>query len=91
MFLLSMLKEKDHDGFISRISDKARKVVITKIPNERGAETEHLLETSKNYVDDTEIIDDYKEAFIYVKSLNRPVCVTGSIYLIGLIKEYLKK
>ena len=90
VFLISMLSGKDHQGFVSTISVKARKFVITKIPNERGVETEQLLNTSKSYVEDSVIIDDYKEAFEYVKSLNKPVCVTGSIYLIGLIKEYLK-
>ena len=90
VFLLSMLKDKDHENFISTISSKASKIVITKIPNERGAEAEQLFKVSKLYVEDTEIIYDYKESLEYVKYLNKPACITGSIYLIGLIKGYLK-
>ena len=85
-----MLKEKEHESFISKIAEKAGKIVITKIPNERGAETKLISEISREHISDVETIEDYKEAFDYVKTLNKPVCVTGSIYLVGLIKEYLK-
>ncbi|MGI9533402.1 MAG: bifunctional folylpolyglutamate synthase/dihydrofolate synthase, partial [Thermodesulfobacteriota bacterium] len=42
VFLLSMLNDKDHKGFISTVSDKAEKIIITRIPNVRGSETEQL-------------------------------------------------
>ncbi len=88
-FLVSMLKDKDHEEFLSLISGNAEKIVITKIPNERGAASKYLYDISKKYLDNVEIVEDYKEAFEYVKTLNTHVCITGSIYLIGLIKEYI--
>jgi len=88
-FLVSMLKDKNHEEYLSLISGNAEKIVITKIPNERGAESKYLYDISKKYLDNVEIVEDYKEAFEYVKTLNTHVCITGSIYLIGLIKEYI--
>jgi dihydrofolate synthase/folylpolyglutamate synthase len=88
-FLVSMLKDKNHEEYLSLISGNAEKIVITKIPNERGAESEYLYDISKKYLDNVEIVEDYKEAFEYVKTLNTHICITGSIYLIGLIKEYI--
>ena len=84
-----MVSDKDHDSFIRTVSKEARKIVITKIPNARGSETDVLFNISKKYLDDVEIIEDYKDAYEYVKGLNKPVCVTGSIYLVGAVKEYL--
>jgi len=89
VFLISMLSDKNHEEFISRLSRKAERIIITRIPNERAAETKHLYNISKKYLDNVEIVEDYKEAFEYVKTLNTDVCITGSIYLIGLIKEYI--
>ncbi len=90
VFLLGMSKDKDHNGFTSTISRKAAKVVVTTIPGEKGTDARTLFKTSRTHVEDTEIVSDYKKAFIYVKGLNMPVCITGSIYLIGLIKRFLK-
>jgi len=88
-FLVSMLKDKNHEEYLSLISGNAEKIVITKIPNERGTESKYLYDISKKYLDNVEIVEDYKEAFEYVKTLNTHVCITGSIFLIGLIKEYI--
>lgn len=89
IFFISMLSDKDHEGFISTITNIAEKIIITKIPNERSTETKLLYKVTKQYMDKIEVIEDYKEAYEYVKKLNTPVCITGSVYLIGLIKEYL--
>lgn len=91
VFLLSLLKDKNYEAFIEKISGNSEKIVITRIPNQRGAETDLLYNASKKFISDVEIIEDYKEAYEYVKKLNKPVCVTGSIYLVGMIKEYLGK
>ena len=91
IFFISMLSDKDQEGFISTISEIAEKILITGIPNKRSAETNMLFDISKKYLDDVEIIEDYKDAYEYVKKLNTPVCITGSVYLIGLIKEMIKK
>ena len=89
VFLISMLSDKDHQGFISIISKVADKIVITEIPNERSTDTDELYKISMSYVDNVEVIEDYNEAYEYVKNLNQPVCITGSVYLIGNIKGIL--
>ncbi len=91
VFLISMLSDKDHGEFISTISNIAEKIIITKIPNERSTETKLLYKVTKQYMDNIEVIEDYKEAYQYVTKLNTPVCITGSVYLVGLIKEIVKQ
>jgi len=91
VFLISMLSDKNHEEFVQKLSQIAKRVIITSIPNERAAETKMLFDVTKQYVDNVEIIEDYKEAYEYVKKLNTHVCITGSIYLIGLIKENINK
>ncbi len=89
VFLLGMSKDKDHKEFIEIISQKAAGIVVTTIPGERGADSGMLYKVAKPLVENTKIISDYQRAYRYIKSLNEPACITGSIYLIGLIKEYL--
>ena len=91
VFFISMLSDKDHEGFISKISSIAEKIIITKIPNERSTETNLLYKVTKQYMNNIEVIEDYKEAYEYVTKINNPVCITGSVYLIGLIKEIVKQ
>lgn len=88
VFLIGMLSDKNHEEFVSLLSKKAERIIVTFIPNERGVETDHLYQISKKYLDNVDIFEDYKDAYEYVKTLNKNVCITGSIYLIGLIKEY---
>ena len=89
VFMISMLSDKNHEEFFSALSGIAEKIIITKIPNERAAGTKNLYDISRNYIEDVVVIEDHKEAYEYVKSLKTPVCITGSVYLIGLIKEIM--
>ena len=91
VFLISMLSDKNHEEFISALSGIAEKIIITQIPNERAVETKILFDISKNYIDDVVVIEDHTEAYEYVNRLKIPVCITGSVYLIGLIKEILNQ
>lgn len=91
VFLIGMLSDKKHEEFFSTITGIAERIIITQIPNERSAETKMLYDISKDYIKDVVVIEDHKEAYNYVYSLNVPVCITGSVYLIGLIKEIIKK
>lgn len=90
VYLISMLSDKDHNSFISLISKTAQKIVITKIPNERSVDPSMLFNVVRKYVDDVDIVEDCNKAFEYIKSLNKPVCITGSVYLVGRIKEIIK-
>lgn len=86
-FLLGMLEDKGHGEFISAISTIAEKLIITKVPSERTAETNKLSTIAKQYIENIEIIDDYQKAYSKLLASNKPSCLTGSIYLIGTVKN----
>jgi dihydrofolate synthase/folylpolyglutamate synthase len=86
-FLLGMLEDKGHGEFISAISTIAEKLIITKVPSERTAETNKLSTIAKQYIENIEIIDDYQKAYSKLLASNKPSCLTGSIYLIGAVKN----
>jgi dihydrofolate synthase / folylpolyglutamate synthase len=87
IFLIGMLRDKDHKTYLSEISQVAEGIIITDVPSERGIKSEKLAEIADKFLKDIEIIKDFKEAFCKVKALRTPVCVTGSLYLIGAIKS----
>lgn len=88
-FLLGMLDDKGHREFISTISTVAEKLILTKVPTERTAGTEKLSTIARQYIENIEIIDDYRLAFSALMKSNNPSCITGSIYLIGAIKNLI--
>lgn len=86
-FLLGMLEDKGHGEFISLISTVAEKLIITAVPSERTADTGDISLIAKQYIENIEIIDDYRAAYTTLLASSRPSCITGSIYLIGAIKK----
>lgn len=89
-FLIGMLDDKGHSNFLRDISSIAEKLIITKVPSERTADTELLLSLAQEHIDNVEIIEDYKSAYSEVLNTNRPSCITGSLYLIGAIKNLIQ-
>jgi len=89
-FLLGMLEDKEHGEFISLISTVAEKLIITKVPSERDADTGNISLIARQYIENIEIIDDYRAAYRTLLASSIPSCITGSIYLIGAIKNVIK-
>jgi len=86
-FLIGMLNDKGHGEFFREISLITGKLIITKVPSERAAQPIQLLSMAEKYIDKIEIIQDYKTAFSKVMKSDEPSCVTGSLYLIGAVKN----
>lgn len=89
VFLIGMLGDKDHEGYMSEISRVAERVVITDVPSERGIRAEELARIAAKFLE-VEVIKDFREAFCKVEALSFPVCITGSLYLIGAIKKFIE-
>jgi dihydrofolate synthase/folylpolyglutamate synthase len=87
-FLIGMLGDKDHLGYLSEISQSAQRIVITDVPSNRSIRAEELARIAKKFTE-VEVIGDFKEAFCKVGALSVPVCITGSLYLVGAIKAFL--
>lgn len=90
VFLVGMLADKDHKGYMSEISQVAQSIIITDVPSQRSVNSEKLAKIAEEFLDEVEIVEDFREAFYRVKSLSFPVCITGSLYLVGAIKSLQK-
>lgn len=86
-FLIGMLGDKDHNAFIEQISQIATKVIITKTPSERSADTRNLCDSAGKHINNAVIIEDYKEAYRELINSSAPGCATGSLYLIGALLD----
>jgi len=92
LFLIGMLADKDHENFIEELSYITDSMIITEVPSERNMPSEILADIAKNHVDNVRVIKDLKSAFIEVRKYDSaPVCITGSLYLIGAIKKLIMK
>lgn len=89
-FLLGMLDDKGHDDFLNTISPITEELIITKVPSDRTANINQLLSLAKNYIKNVEIIEDYKKAYFKLIENDKPSCITGSLYLIGAIKNLIQ-
>lgn len=89
-FLIGMLDDKGHSNFLKEISLITEKLLITKVPSERTADTRQLKTIAQEHIDNVEIIEDYKTAYLTVLNSNTPSCMTGSLYLVGAIKNLIQ-
>ncbi len=87
--LLAMLDDKDHEEFIKELAPITEKFLITKAPSERSSNTNKLSESAKKYIDDVEVIEDYESAYESIINNDNASVITGSIYLIGAIKNLI--
>lgn len=84
----SILKDKDYDYIIEKISLIADEIVITSVDNPRAFELENLEKIVKEKFSNVKKIKDRKEAYEYTKSkakANDLVLWCGSLYLVGEI------
>ncbi len=88
VILIGMLSDKDHDGYMRAIYPIAEYMIVTDVPSERTIKAKGLADVARRYVSKTKVIDDFKKAYKEILSLQKPVCVTGSLYLIGAIKQF---
>lgn len=90
LFLISMMDNKDHRGFINNLSAIAEKLIITHINSAKCMKADKLGIIAKKIIGDVEIVKDCKEAYYIAKESNLPLCITGSLYLIGAIKQIIQ-
>ncbi len=89
ILVTGMLEDKDYKRMIRYLKPLASKTVITKPRMYRALDPEILgKEVKKNFVIKEGVSDALKEARSLAKG-NDAILVTGSIYLIGNVKEIL--
>lgn len=91
LLVVGIMKDKDIYGILSRLSELSDRVIFT-TPDEpeRAADPSYLKRVSDGMFREATVIEDPAEA--YSKSLEQsgPVLVTGSMYLVGIIKKLEK-
>ena len=88
-FLIGMLSDKNHDLYMREIARIANNIVITNVPSERSQDAVKLKKTADSVSANTRIIPDYKAAFEKLSKEPSPLCIVGSLYLIGAVKELI--
>lgn len=87
----SVLRDKDYNYIIKKLSQIADKMVITSIDNPRALDIDELRDITKKSFDNPLVIENRKEAYEYSKNLagaNDLVLWCGSLYLISDIINY---
>ena len=90
LLLIGMLDDKDYFSYMS-IMRKISDTVVLTTPNEPGRSIDpHALAAGiGNMFPHVRIIEDPVEAYNYAVASSQCILVTGSMYLVGLLKKYL--
>ncbi len=86
--LVGMLKDKDHYSYLRALSGISDSITLTR-PEEpqRSASPLKLQKFAENLFSSVEVIEDPEAAYSSVKERYSNILVTGSIYLVGSIKD----
>lgn len=91
--ILGILSDKDYEKMVSILTRVSNKVILTK-PNSKRAVKPNNLQKYVNNNCEVIIKDDYIEAINKAFDLTNEediIIVTGSLYLIGDVRRYIKK
>ncbi len=87
VFVVGMLKNKDHEGFLSEITGVASNIIFTTLPGVECMAPDKLSAIGSKYMDNLSVADDCFEAYNKALESGEPVCVTGSLYLVGALRQ----
>jgi len=79
----SILADKDVEGMLAALSVLGSRLVATSSSNARSLTAEELAERARPFFSDIRPIGDPAEALAYARTLDEPVLVTGSLYLLA--------
>lgn len=87
VFLLAMLSDKDHEGFIEKIVPISSKIIVTDLEDQRCEKKEVIYDKVLKKFRNVELAKDPVYALKKIITGNDPACITGSLYLLGNLKE----
>ena len=79
----SILADKDVEGMLAALSVLGGRLVATSSSNARSLTAEELAERARPFFAEIRPIEDPAEALAYARTLDEPVLVTGSLYLLA--------
>jgi len=89
-FLVSILKDKNYEKMVKKISKVAEEIVFPKLITERGIEPEKLLSIVEGKRKSRKF-ESVKEALSYIERTGRDWIICGSLYLAGEVLQNFKK
>lgn len=86
--LVGMLSDKDHYSYLKALSKLSDSITLTR-PDDPGRSFSpfKLQAVAKDLFTETEVIEDPEAAYYAVRDKYASILVTGSIYLVGVIKR----
>ncbi|MDI6687485.1 MAG: folylpolyglutamate synthase/dihydrofolate synthase family protein [Desulfobacterales bacterium] len=87
-----ILDDKPYAAMLACLLPLCKKAILTRPNIDRALSPERLFHAAKKIIQDIEIIHDVGKAIKYAiktTSVNDAICVTGSLYLVGEVKETL--
>lgn len=94
ILILGISQDKDIKGVGRTLCPLADRVILTKVNSPRAAEPSYLKKELKGFSQNTTLIPKVNSAFQYAKLSASPedlICITGSLYLVGEIKQIVNK
>ncbi len=91
IMVIGILNDKDARGIITELAPLATEVVVTQPQTKRATKPQKLATEVKKHISDVTIRENTRDAISYAltkSSSQVPVCITGSLYLIGEAKQY---
>jgi len=91
-FVMSILKDKDYKNICKILSPIAKKIIIFKSDSPRALNQNILKKIWEKYLpyDKIFVVDNFNQFLQKLDTNDKVVCITGSLYGIGMAIKYLK-
>jgi len=92
VFVLGVLRDKDHDGIVSEIGRVGGTVIATEAKSSRSVPAEELATSARSFGMEAEAIGDVNDAIERARKLAGEadlICITGSHYVVGEARDVL--
>ncbi len=91
LLLIGMLSDKDFFSYLSIMSDLSDSIILTRPDEpERSMDPYEIKKYANGLFKNITVIDDPIKAYDYAVKNSSCILVTGSMYLVGLLKKYIK-
>jgi dihydrofolate synthase/folylpolyglutamate synthase len=92
ILIFGVLKDKNYGAMLRKLAPLADTIIVTRPKEERALQPDTLRSVAHHYNKNVEVIDDPRQALL--QAVRRAhahdlICVTGSLYLVGEIKQAL--
>lgn len=94
ILVMAMMQDKNYIECVRDIAPIAYKIYATQIDYPRCLSASELADTAKPYCDNTVIFENEKDAVLSALEFAQNddiICVCGSLFLVGLIRNYFNK